>query len=65
MRNHGGDKLIRECIADPERTHEIREYIAKGHTSIGSQTFDQALVAHYRAGLIDDDVVWNAQTHLM
>ena len=51
-------ELIRECIADPERTHEIREYIAKGHTSIGSQTFDQALVAHYRAGLITEEVVY-------
>ena len=51
-------QLIRECIADSNRTHEIREYIAKGHTSVGSQTFDQALVAHYRAGLISESVVY-------
>ena len=56
-------ELIRECIADSARTHEIREYIAKGHTSIGSQTFDQALVAHYRAGLIDDEVVYANATN--
>jgi twitching motility protein PilT len=56
-------ELIRECIADPEKTHEIREYIAKGHLSIGSQTFDQALVAHYRSGLITEDVVYEFATN--
>ena len=56
-------ELIRECIADADRTHEIREYIAKGHTSVGSQTFDQALVAHYRAGLIGDEVVYSNATN--
>ncbi|MFT5431156.1 MAG: twitching motility protein PilT, partial [Myxococcota bacterium] len=56
-------ELIRECITDPEKTTEIREYIAKGHSSVGSQTFDQALVAHYRSGLITEDVVYEFATN--
>ncbi len=51
--------LVRECIWDPERTHEIREYIKKGNRTHGSQTFDQALVAHFRAGLIDERTVYD------
>ena len=52
-------ELVRECIWDPDRTHEIREFIARGNTTHGSQTFDQALVAHYRAGLIEEKTVYN------
>ena len=50
-------ELIRECIADPARTHEIRTFIEKGNISVGSQTFDQALVAHFRAGTIAEETV--------
>lgn len=51
-------ELIRDCIANPEKTHEIRQYIEKGHTAVGSQTFDQALIAHFRSGLIAEETVF-------
>lgn len=47
-------ELIRDCIWDSERTHEIREYMARGETTHGSQTFDQALVRAFRAGQISE-----------
>ena len=56
-------ELIRECIYDPMKTVEIREYVAKGNTTVGSQTFDQALVAHFRAGLITEEVVYEYATN--
>jgi len=43
---------IRDCIAIKEKTPEIRDAIAVGHTSYGMQTFDQSLMALYRRGLI-------------
>ncbi|MBI2962757.1 MAG: type IV pilus twitching motility protein PilT [Deltaproteobacteria bacterium] len=43
---------IRECIAVKEKTREIRDAIAVGHSSYGMQTFDQSLMALYRRGLI-------------
>jgi twitching motility protein PilT len=55
--------LIRDCIADANKTHEIRGFIEKGHSSVGSQTFDQALVAHYRAGLISEETVLEYATN--
>ncbi len=47
-----GTDFVRECIHNPERTVELHDYIGKGKDTYGSQTFDQALVAHYQAGLI-------------
>jgi len=44
--------LVRECIAVPERTREIRDAIARGYTTYGMQTFDQSLMALWRAALI-------------
>lgn len=35
---------IQECIADPNRLHEMNKFIENGYTSTGSQTFDQHLV---------------------
>ncbi len=43
---------VRECIADKERTNEIREALAKGFTTYGMQTFDQSLMAHVKKGLV-------------
>jgi twitching motility protein PilT len=43
---------IKECIAVKEKTREIRDAIAVGHSSYGMQTFDQSLMALYRRGLI-------------
>ena len=56
-------ELIRECIFDAERTREIREFVARGHQSYGSQTFDQALVAHYRADRISEQTVYEYATN--
>ena len=36
---------IRECIADKNKTSEIRDAIAAGHVVYGMQTFDQSLMA--------------------
>ncbi len=47
--------LVRECVADKERTHEIREAIAAGHATYGMQTFDQSLMAMLRDGLVTYD----------
>jgi len=44
--------LIKECIMIPERTHEIRDAIARGYTTYGMQTFDQSLMALWRENLI-------------
>ena len=39
---------LREMIEDKERLKEIPEAIAAGHSTYGTQTFDQALMAHLR-----------------
>ncbi len=44
--------IIRECITDKDRTKEIHDFIAKGYTTHGMQTFDQSLMFLYRKGLI-------------
>ena len=43
---------IRDLIVDPERTTEIKEYIAEGREQYGMQTFDQHL-----SDLVADDIV--------
>jgi twitching motility protein PilT len=43
---------IKECISVKEKTREIRDAIAVGHSSYGMQTFDQSLMALFRRGLI-------------
>jgi twitching motility protein PilT len=43
---------IRECIAIKEKTREIRDAIAVGHSTYGMQTFDQSLMSLFRRGLI-------------
>ena len=44
--------FVRECIADKERTQELPEIIAKGHTNYGMQTFDQSLMQLIKDGLV-------------
>lgn len=44
--------FIRDCIADPDRTTQIHEAIARGTSQYGMQTFDQAIYAFYRRGMI-------------
>lgn len=44
--------LVRECIAQKEKTHELTDAIARGHATYGMQTFDQSLMALFREDLI-------------
>ncbi len=45
-------KTIEECIAEPEKSHMIKEYIEKGRELYKMQTFDQHLTDLYREELI-------------
>ena len=44
--------FTRELIADKDRTKELPDAIAKGHTTYGMQTFDQSLMGHVKNGLV-------------
>lgn len=43
---------VKEYIADKAKTREIKEVLAQGHSSYGSQTFDQSLLYLYQSSLI-------------
>ncbi|MCP4868867.1 MAG: PilT/PilU family type 4a pilus ATPase [Proteobacteria bacterium] len=43
---------IREYIESKERTKEITDALARGHSTYGTQTFDQSLYSHYKDGAI-------------
>jgi twitching motility protein PilT len=45
-------QTIQDCIADPDKTAMIKEYIEKGREMYRMQTFDQHLTDLYREGLI-------------
>jgi twitching motility protein PilT len=47
--------FIRDCIVDKERTHLIQGAIAAGSSQYGMQSFDQSILAIFRAGLISYD----------
>jgi twitching motility protein PilT len=53
---------ISECISDPDRTVEIRDFIAAGKTQYGMQTFDQHLTELYQSGVLSLEVAKNAAT---
>ena len=44
--------LVRELIADKDRTKELSDAIAKGHTTYGMQSFDQSLMQLVKEGLV-------------
>jgi twitching motility protein PilT len=54
---------IRECIADEMRTREVRDAIAEGHINYGMQTFDQSLMALYKAESITYETALAAATN--
>src|SRR5262245_5453686 len=54
-------RVIQECIREPERTHEITDFISKGR-HYGMQTFDQHLLALLQEGLISKEVALSAAT---
>jgi twitching motility protein PilT len=47
---------IRDCIEDPERTHEIPDLIEEGREQYGSQSFDQHLMDLVRSDQVDFEV---------
>ena len=47
---------VKEFILDPERTHEIPDYLAKNRDVYGTQSFDQHLADLYRNGQVTLDV---------
>jgi twitching motility protein PilT len=54
---------IRDCIVDPARLEEIREHIAEGRTTYGSQTFDQCLMDLVQKDEVDYAVAKAAATN--
>ena len=44
--------LVRELIADKDRTKELSDAIAKGYTTYGMQSFDQSLMQLVKQGLV-------------
>ena len=53
---------IAECIADPEMTHGINDFILKSRELSGGQTFDMHLAELYMAGTINLEVAMEAST---
>lgn len=47
--------MVKECIVDKDRTHELNEVIASGYSQYGMQTFDQALMFLFQKNLITYD----------
>lgn len=52
MVNNG---TIYECIVDPKRTREIRDYMRKGRATYQTQTFDQHLYQLVQEGRVEAD----------
>jgi len=52
MRNTG---VITDCLMDPNRINEIPDLMARNHTVYGTQTFDQAVYALLKRGVIDKE----------
>lgn len=46
---------IRELLEDKDRSKEIPEAIAEGHTTYGMQSFDQSLMQLFKTGLVSFD----------
>jgi twitching motility protein PilT len=53
---------IEACIIDADKTPEIMELIAEGHSQYGMQTFDQHLMALYSQGRVTMEVAKAAAT---
>ena len=57
-------RSIQECIKDPSRMIEIVDFISKGQSEHGMQTFDQHLMDLYRANKISLRTAREAATNL-
>jgi twitching motility protein PilT len=53
---------VHDLILDPDRTHMIHDLVSEG-SFYGMQTFDQALLSLYRAGLVELEDAKNAATN--
>ena len=54
---------IKEFIINPERTHEMADYLAKNRDVYGTQSFDQHLSELYKSGAITLDVAKSAASN--
>jgi twitching motility protein PilT len=54
---------IRDCIMDPARLEEMRDLIADGRTTYGSQTFDQHLMELVHTDRVDYEVAKSAASN--
>lgn len=54
---------VRDCIADPMKTGEIRDVMEQGYLHYGMQTFDQCLLDLYQKGLITYDEAMKQATN--
>jgi twitching motility protein PilT len=55
-------KSIQDCIADPDKTDGMKDYIEKGREMYGMQTFDQCLTDLFKSGAIDMETAKSAAT---
>jgi twitching motility protein PilT len=54
---------IRECIEDPDRTKLIPDFVKRGYSQYGMQTFDQSLFGLYQDGHISyEDAIRRASS---
>lgn len=53
---------IKDCIENPEKGDNFRDFIASGTDQYGMQTFDQHLMALYTQGVIDLETAKSAAT---
>ena len=56
-------KSIEECIKDPLKTHEIKDFIETGRDTYGTQSFDQHLMDLMRDGTVDFETARSAATN--
>ncbi|HUT51941.1 MAG TPA: type IV pilus twitching motility protein PilT [bacterium] len=54
---------ISDCIKDPEKTYQMKEYIEKGHDQYGMQGFDQSLTQLYKSGQVSLEVAKSAASN--
>ena len=55
-------KSIEECIENPAKTDQMKDFIEKGREIYGMQTFDQHLTELFKAKLIDLETAKSAAT---
>jgi twitching motility protein PilT len=56
-------RSIQECIRDPQKTPELVDYIARGHSADQMQTFDQHLLDLLRANKISVETALSAASN--